>query len=701
MSDHPINGWTFKIEWDTKRPLSRVYREIKHSDHNFATEIAIEKIIVEVEKDGKSISLSLDSSQLEALSGEEMYELLPSQDMTGGQGTDLANFSIYPAAGFMRVLKTKKNVLPPNDVQGKPVDEPLYLIVSSLFGVYDNDPPHEFTGGLLAARFTPAFRFQTRNDHVGSIRVDYRFHFDLDSYLQSASPLTKAKAELKKQMQGKENYALVIRDADHFPRSLMGVFGLLKEVSELYEGLKFFSARLDECKYEGTCRSEASKLKLKLSNAGNDALDKLNISFRDPRRTLADASKALDKTSTSVKDENVVAVSVAGPAEYNQKLVDELAKKIFRAVVGSTKPAKGIKTYPGLPLIAAADQPLPGVSSECLLSYIKHSLVQLAGERYVLREGAVIVNQVEPLLATMKSDLKDVLQYLEWDDVKQVFEDIVDLIKSRLMEPLAPFLGRVVTLEKFAKLVEHMQPLIGKLMSIVSFDGVEKPVLYELVGTFVNEGDVTGTWDNMHWWGTEKIPSAPGAFHAAHTHFRWSQLNTYPSPEEEQVLDVLNSFGTKKALFNKTPQLRSLVKTFVEKQLSGPLIDPNIPKQTIHFALALNGGTLDKKLKEKPKENEPVETFDKVDVTPMPIASVSESGNKGADIVYWLSCKAQRTDAEVFKGTLLVNGFYFAHDEEKPLGLFLPGNMFGPSAGVDLQKPIREKPYKLFRGPFY
>jgi hypothetical protein len=136
------------------------------------------------------------------------------------------------------------------------------------------------------------------------------------------------------------------------------------------------------------------------------------------------------------------------------------------------------------------------------------------------------------------------------------------------------------------------------------------------------------------------------------------------------------------------------VKRFVENQLSGPLIDPNIPNQTIHFALALNGGDLDKELKTSAKP------FEEARSTPQLIATVSENRNTGRDIVYWLSCKAQKTEAKVFKGTMLVNGFYFAHDEEKPLSLFRPSNMFGPTEGVDLQKPEREKPYKLFRGPF-
>ena len=216
-----------------------------------------------------------------------------------------------------------------------------------------------------------------------------------------------------------------------------------------------------------------------------------------------------------------------------------------------------------------------------------------------------------------------------------------------------------------------------------------------MIGTYVNEGDVTDTWDNLHWWGTEGIPSAPGAFYAVHSHYRWSQLNTYPTTEEAEPLDVLNAIvGTKEKLHLGTSQLRSLVKKFANNNLSGPLIDPAVPIQTISLAIALNDGTLDRELTES---DEPFEEIG--DVPPQEIATVSDSGNSGKDIVYWLSCQAVRTQKDFFQGTLLINGFYFAHDEEKPFSLFGPANPFAPTQGVDLHKPKKEKPYHLFRNP--
>ena len=703
MADHDINGWTFKLEADTGKPedgrvraVSWVYRNVKNRDHNFAREISVEKIIVEVEAGGKPEERSLDHSQFEAQSWEETFELLPMQTWEGAYVFSLANFSVYQGRGPVLKLRTKEGVLPPDNVNGEQIDEPLYLFLAFSFSEYGNDPPHEFTGALAAARFTPAIRFETKNRSVRSIRVDYRFHFDLDSYLQTAFLPTRLMADWKKAMGGRENYALVLRDADHFPPSVLGVIRLLKNVYDLYEGMKFFDARLDECGYSGMCRSNASGLELKLTSAGEDEPDQVNISFRDPRVTIADASKALEKTSVSVKDNNIVALRAADPAEYDQALLDGPAAKIFNAVVGLTKPTEMTGALDGYAAIGITQPPLPGVSSACLSSYIKYSLVEFVNTNFILRKGAAILKELGSLRATMESDLKDVLKHMKKQDFDTVFDDIESLTESLVMELLVPILGPLITLRNFEKLAVDLQELAGKLMSIVAFDAAEKPVLWEMVGRYVKAGEVTDTWDNMHWWGTEKIPSAPGAFFAVHSHFRWTQINTYPTPEEAELLGMVNAVLGGSTLHLGAPQLRSLVKKFAENQLSGPLIDPDIPNQTVLFAIALSGGELDRALLDRTPQ-ESTRPFDEVTLKPQPIAWVSSQGNKGANIVYWVSCKAQRSGEEVFKGTLLVNGFYFAHDEEKPFSLFRRSNMFAPTEGVDLQKPERMEPYNLVR----
>jgi hypothetical protein len=692
LPEHNINGWTFKIREDTKKPVPWVYENVKNCAYNFANEISIEKIILEVEENGKITERSLKFSDFETMTGEQPVGFVKHDLKTAQHSLSVSNFSVYEGNGLLLDCKTKKGVLPARIVEGEPVDQPLSLFFTILFGEYGNDPPHEFTGALQAARFTPAVEFETANDSVKSIRVHYRFHFNLNSYLKNASALTKLTAEARKKLWGIENYASVIRDADHFPPSVLATIKLLKDVFVMFADLKFLNTQLDACGFDGDYRSRTARLELRISEAGHPAGDRLNISFRDPRTSLTDA-KALGKTSVSLTDKNVGALSVANSVEYNQTLVDELAAKVFEAIVGPVKPAQGLDTFPGQTQIVFAGTPLPGISAACLTSNIKFSLIQLIITNYRARKAATISTQLRSVEQQVKTDLGHILEYLEPGDFEQTFRAIAGLVRAILEEPLAPVVGQVMTLRKFAALAESMQKLAGKILSIAGFDAVEKPVLYELVGTYVNEGEVNDTWDNLHWWGTAEAPSAPGAFHAIHSHYRWTQLNTYPTAAEAELLDVANALvGTKQKLHYGAPQLRSLVRKFAANGLSGPLIDPKIPNQTISLALALNGGDLDNELM---GSDQPFET---AKATVNSIATTSKLGNRGRDIVYWLSCKAVRSGKGFFKGTLLVNGFYFAHDEEQPFSLFRPANLFAPTQGVTLQKPKRNA-YPLFRRP--
>lgn len=693
-TEHTINNWTFKVRDDPAKPVPWVYEDVKNCGYNFATEISIEKIILEIEKDGKVEPLALQYSDFESVRGKHPVGFLKHDLKTAQYSISLSNFAVYQGNGLLLDLMTKKGILPPNKVEGKSVDEPLYLFFVILFGEYGNDPPHEFTGALQAARFTPALRFETMNDSVQSIRVHYRFHFDLDSYLRGAPAITKLREKMKKEARGIENYASLIRDADRFPSSVLPTIRLLKDVFGLSADLEFFDAQLEACKFENSCRFQTSRLELEISNAVALTNNILNISFRDPRAALTDASKAFEKTSVSVVDEKISALIVARSAEYNPSVVDELAAKIFDAIVGPAKPAQGLETFGGPIGVVFAREPLPGISAACLTSNIKYCLIQLVIRNYPPRRAVSIAKQLRSVREKMSTDLVDILKYLEPGAFEEVLEHIENLLGAMSLANI-PIVGPILILSRIDALAERIQKLAGKIISIASFLAAEKPVPYEIVGTYVKAGEVTDTWDNLHWWGTQEIPSAPGAFHAVHSHYRWTQLNAYPTAEEAEVLDVPNAFvGTRGKLHYGTSQLRSLVKKFAVNNLSGPLIDPAIPNQTISFAIALNGGPLDRKLKES---DQPLETVR--DVVPEEISRVRDSGNSGRDIAYWLSCQAARTQKDVFQGTLLINGFYFAHDEEKPLSLFRPANLFAPTQGVDLQKPRREKPYHLFRRP--
>jgi len=74
--------------------------------------------------------------------------------------------------------------------------------------------------------------------------------------------------------------------------------------------------------------------------------------------------------------------------------------------------------------------------------------------------------------------------------------------------------------------------------SRVAFYAVEKPVICEVVAPGLVSGESKGRmpgssedivcWDNIHWWGADApgrpMISTPGAFHAAHIHWRWGEI---------------------------------------------------------------------------------------------------------------------------------------------------------------------------------
>ncbi len=68
------------------------------------------------------------------------------------------------------------------------------------------------------------------------------------------------------------------------------------------------------------------------------------------------------------------------------------------------------------------------------------------------------------------------------------------------------------------------------------------------------------------------LPSTPGAYHAAHLHWRWGK---YLQERHRYVKSVLP--------LNKSGDSQFVSKTGV----GGPLLDPNIPYQSIRFALVL------------------------------------------------------------------------------------------------------------------
>jgi hypothetical protein len=187
------------------------------------------------------------------------------------------------------------------------------------------------------------------------------------------------------------------------------------------------------------------------------------------------------------------------------------------------------------------------------------------------------------------------------------------------------------------------------------FAAAEKPLQYEVIGPGLIYGQSEDpnnhkeiTWDNIHWWASQEkgeLPSTPGAFHAAHIHWRWAAVSGEPGVLEKKILPGGEQF---KGL-NWT------------KNRGGPLLDPRIPVQSIRFAIA----------KDSPKRtaqaNPSNKIFDQIFVGEDP-AEV----DKGTDLVLWISIDIFRDNRMLKKpweGALFVHGLYFAHDPEPTIGL--------------------------------
>ncbi|MDB5226217.1 MAG: hypothetical protein JWN78_410 [Bacteroidota bacterium] len=198
-----------------------------------------------------------------------------------------------------------------------------------------------------------------------------------------------------------------------------------------------------------------------------------------------------------------------------------------------------------------------------------------------------------------------------------------------------------------------------------TFDAAEKPLYFEIIGDGLKKGismhsdwkgeNFSKFWDNIHWWGNYSqkiIPhkdsmfnepyyddsvhmiSTPGGFHALHFHWRWGYFIQNKNP--------VKSFLSKEI---GGSQFKSEIGT------NGPLVDVNIPSQSLQFAIVENS-----KSPLSSKEMYDYESYFKQ--LPSPI-------REGKDLVLHLNISAHRTKAN-FNGTFLVHGLFFAHNEEDP-----------------------------------
>jgi hypothetical protein len=216
--------------------------------------------------------------------------------------------------------------------------------------------------------------------------------------------------------------------------------------------------------------------------------------------------------------------------------------------------------------------------------------------------------------------------------------------------------------------------------SKAAFAAVEKQLILEVVAPGLAQGlsgfrDQTGDhwcWDNVHWWGnrgTGPMISTPGAFHAAHIHWRWGSAGSSLRP----TIPVIDTTGRPPGLPNRA--------------LGGVaggslLVDPRIWIQTIRVAVAHNDAVLD--------PNVASNTLDKLSTVdwkslftglrpkPLDIAA-------GSDIVCWYSVEVHRelpvassseftppnytvTPSKLYtnklEGTVFLHGIFFAHEAE-------------------------------------
>jgi hypothetical protein len=227
---------------------------------------------------------------------------------------------------------------------------------------------------------------------------------------------------------------------------------------------------------------------------------------------------------------------------------------------------------------------------------------------------------------------------------------------------VARALGRLAT-EYFSS-----RPLIPR----ESFYAVEKPLVLEVTAPGLVKGVADGRkvvaknpppeeqvvcWDNVHWWGARApgLPmiSSPGAFHAAHIHWRWGEVT--------HAAKYAPGFSWRR---------------FFPGQ---PLLDPDIATQTIRVAVTENRKELD------PERNRPQklstmawkDLFHNYNNSPPP-----KLIQNGGDIVLWYSSEVfsqvtvegervqgvplpVRTVTAAPGGTVFLHGIFFAHDDEK------------------------------------
>jgi hypothetical protein len=211
---------------------------------------------------------------------------------------------------------------------------------------------------------------------------------------------------------------------------------------------------------------------------------------------------------------------------------------------------------------------------------------------------------------------------------------------------------------------------VAEAVSAALFAAIEKPLVLEVATVGLDKGlsvfSAGGRsrlgWDNVHWWavrGTGTYISAPGAFHAAHIHWRWGapasggpQFDTSGVPVPVQQSPLAGG-------------------------IRGALVDPEAWIQTIRVAVTRNERALD-----PTQPNVQLENLCRADWLTLftglrPTRPTPQDIFSGGDLVFWYSTEVHRsvtipayesTPSRTYtggrKGSVFLHGIFFAHDPE-------------------------------------
>lgn len=249
LHDDKLTGWTFECPVDASgvTPDSQggiVLREMRHDGHNFAKEVRMIGLWIGIEHVDDQGAVTYSDKWFRTLaknnhfaitavrkleptpilnhpSWPEKFEWLKEVD----DALDFADYIADPVMGKYSGYGVMATFSAPNliasslqypdcDFAGLNIEQVF------LFSRYSDQPPHEPTGALSAARFHPLVRYELienpafdpskRHTRVASLRFDFRLHVYLDSRFD-----TKNAPQNQNPV---KNQAGIFADRDIFPK---------------------------------------------------------------------------------------------------------------------------------------------------------------------------------------------------------------------------------------------------------------------------------------------------------------------------------------------------------------------------------------------------------------------------------------------------------------------------------------------------